>query len=127
MNPSIKNITQQVDSHLDSYATEFHGLVNAYAQAGVSHGKHSCEFFIDPASFIEGYWAITPHNEEKSLPEFKEFNWLETLDLQNASEIEEAFKAGYTWLITQLGIAKKRLTSIELKLYHSGSMQYEDI
>lgn len=59
MNSSIKNITQQVDSYLDSYATEFHGLVNAYARA--SHGKHSCEFFINPASLIEGYWVITPH------------------------------------------------------------------
>lgn len=122
---------QLVLNTLNVYRSAFRELVAKNAVACLQAGQSECQFFLDIACFIEGIWNLTPVEEFAGLPEFRVFNWPHLLGFDNSDdsdkEREQAFKAGYLWLVSQLAECNAELEGIELRLFHNGSGDYVDL
>lgn len=124
-----------VKDTLDNYRDDFAILVKNYADFSNKNGEDYCDFFIDISSMMNGSWLLTADQESEHLPKFKEFDWYEILsiDEENTPEddlinlLHNSYKIGYTWLINQLSLLKKQINFIEVRLYHSGSLEYQPL
>ncbi len=124
-----------VKDTLDNYRDDFAILVQNYADFSNKNGEDYCDFFIDISSMMNGSWLLTADQESGNLPKFKEFDWYEILsiDEENTPEddlinlLHNSYKIGYTWLINQLSLLKKQINFIEVRLYHSGSLEYQPL
>lgn len=121
---------QLVLNTLNVYRSAFRDLVASNARACADAGQNTCEFFLDIACFIEGLWNLTPLKEFEHLPEFRTFDWPRLLGLDevdDSGEAQQAFKAGYLWLVEQLTESNAQLNGIEIRLFLNGSGDYVDL
>lgn len=122
---------QLVLNTLNVYRSAFRELVEKNARACADAGQTQCDFFLDIACFIEGLWNLTPVEEFDHLPQFRTFDWPHLLGFEEGDTArkaqEQAFKAGYQWLVEQLSECNAQLSNIELRLFHNGSGDYVDL
>ena len=122
-----------IENTLNQYKYDFHCLIKSHADYWVSRNGKSCDFFVDIGSLMNGTWGIYAEIDIEGLSEFKEFDWYEILliDEKNNSEelyipiLNEAYKIGYLWIEEQLIALKLEIQSIEVRLYHNGSSEYQ--
>lgn len=118
---------------LSDYRPRFTQLVNEHVSFCYQRGMKKCEFFIDPASFIDGLWHVDVIQEHANVDEFDQFDWEQIFNVDRELLSEEqlkvfqqvAFEAGYKWLIEQLSIIYSDNKRVEITLLHNGSNFYE--
>ena len=132
---NIEEASKIVNKALDSYKADFMKLVQEYASSCESQGEQYCDFMVDIGSMMNGTWHITAICDFKGVPEFKEFDWYELLNIDEENMPEDdmlgllnnSYKLDYIWLIEQLTLSKKQIKYVEVRLYHNGSNEYQPL
>jgi len=124
-----------IESTLENYKHEFHDLVKRHADYCINQNQKYCDFVVDIATLMNGAWGMDSEQNNDCLPEFREFDWYEILRIDEERDPEslympllsESYKIGYLWIERQLAILKIEIQSIEIRLYHNGSLEYQEL
>ncbi len=124
-----------IESTLESYKHEFQDLVKRHAEYCINQNQKNCDLVVDIATLMNGAWGIGSEQYNDCLPEFREFDWYEILLIDEERDLEslympllnESYKIGYLWIERQLTILTIEIQSIEIRLYHNGSLEYQEL